>query len=173
MYNICNANYCFTDNAADSVNSRANRARLDLAEGNYERVSAGGALSEFIIDFTFNAPVTFNSLTLKKVLEVPGVEGDYMDIYNKICLTISNSSGPTDVLCTNTSYGFFGDNFLQIDPSSDAEQDIVFQGLVLTGVPNIVSAQLTFNTSASGSNLQANDKLKIAQITIDSFFPEE
>ena len=145
MYNICNANYCFTDNAVDSVNSRANRARLDLAEGNYERVSAGGALNEFIIDFTFNAPVTFNSLTLKKVLEVPGVEGDYMDIYKGVCLSITNDVGlMTGLLCTDRSYGFTGNIAFGINPSTDDKQDIVFHGTILTGTPNILADHYLF-----------------------------
>ena len=173
MYNICNANYCFTDNAVDSVNSRANRARLDLAAGEYERWSSGGAIDEFTIDFTFNAPVTFNSLTLKKVLQISDQAGDYMDVYKGICLRITNSAGTVNAICTDTTFGFTNGNAASSTESTDATQDIVFDGTGIAGATDIVSAQLTFDTSASGSNLGVNDKVKIAQVTIDSIFPEE
>ena len=173
MYNICNANYCFTDNAADSVNSRANRARLDLAAGEYERLSSGGAEDEFLIDFMFNAPVTFNSLTLKKVLQISDQAGDYMDVYKGICLRITNSAGTVNAICTDTTFGFTNGNAASSTESTDASQDIVFDGTGIAGATDIVSAQLTFDTSGTGSNLDVNDKLKIAQVTIDSIFPEE
>ena len=97
-----------------------------------------------------------------------------MDIYKGVCLSLTNDIGAlTAILCTDRSYGFDGNIGFGIDPSTDAEQDIVFQATFVTGTPNIVSAQLYFDTSATGSNLQVNDKLKIAQVTIDSFFPEE
>ena len=165
-YDICNANYCFTDNEADSAAARVNRARLDLAAGNYVRTVDSPADPEFTITFTFNTAVTFESLTLKKAGDV----GDYLDVYNGICLTVTDvDNNPSSEICTDTTFGFTNGNAAGSTESFNAVQDILFDGLGQQ--TNIKSAQLTFDTSASGSNLSADDLVEIAQITIDSFVP--
>ena len=169
MYNICNANYCYADDetADEDVDSRANLARLDLVAGNYNRQSTAAATDEFEITYTFNAPVDFTSLTLKKVA---GGAADFFDNYKGICLTLTDADGATfggsGTSCTDQVWGF---GLI----ANDAVADIDFTAL--TGTQNVVSATLTFDTTnVAGSDLanspDGTDILSIAQITIDSTF---
>ena len=170
MFHICENNYCFNDDLTDTetnptIAQRQNLANLFSASGIYERTSSAPSTSEFTIDINYVSPTTFNSLTLTKVAEA---ENDYLDTYKGICLTLTDTNDDTFSLCSDEDYGI-NDG---VNDNDDA--NIVFAG-ALAGKENIVSAQLTFDTTddltdgTDGSDLLNNDdgpKIQIAQLAL-------
>ena len=172
--------YCYSDDQTvdQSVESRANLARLTLVDGVYSRESTTLSNNEeFVIDIAFNNAITFNSLTLKKVLNAAGT--DYDDMYNNTCLTLTTMDPDTGIttaghcvngycpilgICTDRDYGF-GSNTYSTE-SSDNQPDIVFAG-ALTGTENVVSARLTFDTTWTGSHAMIEGPfVEVAQMII-------
>ena len=141
---------------APTIAQRQNLANLFSASGVYTRVVASPDDPEFTIDINFVSPVTFGTLTLTKVFDTT----DYLDVYQGICLTVNKADGtPVAPSCTDATYGFDS-------VSDDAVADIVFNGL--SGTTEVVSAQLTINTSNTngGSNLSATTEVPIAQLAL-------
>ena len=147
-------------------------ARLTSADGVYSRQSmVNDDNDEFIIDIDFNSAITFNSLTLKKVLNDAGT--DYADQYKKTCLTLTSRDPATEEvtvstsICTDADYGF-SDNTVSTQ-SSDGVQDIIFAGDLASTV-NVVSARLVFDTSTATGSDAMNDadgpNVQIAQMII-------
>ena len=151
MFQICENGYCYSDDLelGQSVESRANLA--NLFTGTYSRAAATVTNDQFVIEIDFDAAVTFQALSFKKVTGAT----DYADLYKNVCLELIDANGdmatPHWPLCTEASYGF--DNTSPSTESADDDEDVVFDPADAT---NIVKARLIFDTSATGSNTAIN-----------------
>ena len=168
MFQICENGYCYSDDLelGQSVESRANLA--NLFTGTYSRAAATVTNDQFVIEIDFDAAVTFQALSFKKVAGAT----DYADLYKNVCLELIDANGdmatPHWPLCTESSFGF-SDAGASTESFDNAEL-VVFDPADAT---NVVKARLIFDTSqATGSDIANNadggddDVVAFSELTI-------
>ena len=174
MFSICAGGYCYSDDEAlgQSVASRANLAQL--FSGTYSRAATApsGSTTDFVIEIAYDAAVSFDSLSFKKV---DGAANDYADLYKNVCVEIIDNNGDMATgfpMCTDETYGF-SDNSISATASADATEAIVFTtGSTIT---NIKTARIIFDTSATGSDAlnsnadyDLNNAVQIKELSIST-----
>ena len=169
LFQICENGYCYSDDLelGQSVESRANLA--NLFTGTYSRAASTVTNDQFVIEIDFDAAVTFEALSFKKVAGAT----DFADLYKNVCLELIDANGdmatPHWPLCTEASYGF--DNSGESTESADDDEVVEFNPA--GDANNVVKARLIFDTSqATGSDIANNadggddDVVAFSELTI-------